>query len=266
LEGKALSEADTRAFGSIQPALPVDQLNRNELITSYLPLVKSVAERFRTELPPSVETDDLVSAGVFGLMDAIDRFDPSLGVKFTTFCTTRLRGAMIDELRALDGVPRAVRLRARSIEESYRTLQERLGRAPTDDELADATGMAVPEMMTIQVQAAGSGPVSLAQTNAQGDELADWALGVLQDKKVPEPSDVLHREEVRKLIRSVVHSLPRLERLVLILYYYEQLTMKQVGEVMSLSESRVCQIHSDVIRRLQLRLKAYKADFFGPAS
>jgi len=246
-------------------ALPSLQ-DRNDQVMRYLPMVRAMAEKLRNELPPAVETDDLVTAGVFGLMDAMKRYDPSQGVKFITFCATRLRGAMIDELRALDMVPRAIRIRARAIEEKYRELESSLQRAPRDEELAEATGLSVHELVVTLEQAAGNAPVSLSQPSATDGDLADWALSVMQDKRAPQPADVVHREEVRKLVQAVVNSLPRLERLVVVLYYYEQLTMKQVGEVLSLSESRVCQIHSDVMHRLQQRLRAHKADFFGPSS
>lgn len=240
--------------------------DRDKLIAQYLPLVRSTAQKFRRSLPPAVETDDLVSAGLFGLMDAIERFDPSIGVKFSIYCAMRLRGAVIDELRALGNVPRAVLIRARTLEATYQALERKLSRAPTDEELARAAGMTLSEMITLQTQAAGTGSLSLAQVNAQGDELADWALNVLTERKVPQPEEVLHREEVRALVRSLIQSLPRMERLVLVLYYYEQLTMKQIGQILSLSESRVCQIHSDVLRRLQLRLHARKSEFFGSST
>jgi len=222
-----------------------------------------VAEKIRSDLPPTVETDDLMSAGIFGLVSAMERFDPSQGVKFSTFCTTRLRGAMLDELRALDVVPRTVRGRAKLIEKRYEKLVRKLNRAPTDEELAEASGMGVKELMTTQQQSAGSGPLSLTSFRKTDGSTSDWALEILQDKKAPEPSTALHREEVRDLVNKVIRSLPRVERLIVLLYYYEQFTMRQVGDVLSLSESRVSQIHSDVIRRLRQRLKAYKEDFFG---
>src|SRR6266487_3293189 len=190
-------------------ANPSDEL-RNQLVENFLPLVKYNAERIWSRLPDGVELDDLISAGVFGLMDAIDAFDVNRGVKFETYCVPRIRGAMLDELRTMDWVPRLVRSKASKLEETRKALEAEPGRPPRPD------------------------------------------------KKAEDPT---HRLQNRDLMRLVTRGLNRNERLIIILYYYEDMTMKEIGATLDLSESRVSQMHSSIVARLQAQLAKRQPEF-----
>ena len=225
---------------------------RTGLIEFYLPLVKYLAERLLTKLPQSVELEDLTSAGVFGLMDAIDGFDMSRGVKFETYCTTRIRGAILDGLRAMDWVPRLVRSKAHKLDEAQRRLEVELGRAPTAREMADKMDIDIEEYDAMVKEARAVTIISLGDRSDDGDEdRALTKIDHLEDKRGPDPIHEISKREVMDLVMKI---LDRRERLILILYYFEELTMREIGLALDLSESRVCQLHSRIIDRLKTHL------------
>lgn len=232
---------------------------RNLLVERYLPLVKYNGERIWARLPEGVELDDLISAGVFGLMDAIDAFDLSRGVKFETYCVPRIRGAMLDELRTMDWVPRLVRSKASKLNEALKTLEAKLGRTPNEVELADHMGMTVPELEKMIVDANAVNLISLNKKWYETDSYKDVReIDILEDKKGEDPTRRIQKAD---LMRLVTKGLNRNERLIIILYYYEELTMKEIGATLDLSESRVSQMHSAIVQRLQSQLGRRRPEF-----
>jgi len=232
---------------------------RNVLIENYLPLVKTVAERLHAKMPKEVELDDLMSEGVFGLMDAIETFDLDRGVKFETFSNRRIKGAILDKLRTLDWVPRLVRSRRHKIEDAYKQFEIKYGRIPTDEELADEMEVTVEEFLDLARSATATGIISLNRKyyETEGSK-AVREIDVLEDGRIEEPDDRMHRQDIREL---VTRGLNQKERLVIILYYYEEMTMKEIGSVLRLSESRVSQMHASILLRLQKQLSARRQDF-----
>ncbi len=232
---------------------------RNRLVERYLPLVKYNGERIWARLPEGVELDDLVSAGVFGLMDAIDAFDLTRGVKFETYCVPRIRGAMLDELRTMDWVPRLVRSKASKLGEATKTLETRLGRHPTELELAEHMQLSVAELEKMMVEASAVNLISLNKKWYETDSYKDVReIDILEDKKGEDPTRRIQKND---LMRLVTKGLNRNERLIIILYYYEELTMKEIGATLDLSESRVSQMHSSIVQRLQLQLGRRRPEF-----
>lgn len=232
---------------------------RNRLVEHYLPLVKYNAERIWSRLPEGVELDDLVSAGVFGLLDAIEAFDLERGVKFETYCVPRIRGAMLDELRTMDWVPRLVRSKASKMEAARKALEARLGRPPRPEELATELGLSLDEFEKHETEASAVGLVSLNKKWYETDSYKDVReIDILEDKKAEDPTRKLQN---RDLMRLVTRGLNRNERLIIILYYYEEMTMKEIGATLDLSESRVSQMHSSIIMRLQQLLSARRPEF-----
>jgi RNA polymerase sigma factor for flagellar operon FliA len=226
---------------------------RNILIERHLPLVRYVAERLLQTLPKSIELDDLTSAGTFGLMDAIDGFDLGRGIKFKTYCTTRIRGSILDELRSQDWVPRLVRLKAHRLDRAYRTLEGQLGREPNAYELAREIGITVEELGVLQVEASPKTVFSLSEKwDDNEDDKEMEKVEVIEDKKGPDPVQTLHQKD---LLEIITRNLTKKERLIIIMYYYEGLTMREIGDIMELTESRVCQIHSNVMSRLKCQLE-----------
>jgi RNA polymerase sigma factor for flagellar operon FliA len=240
---------------------PTNQEMRNRFVEMYLPLVKYNGERIWSRLPEGVELDDLISAGVFGLMDAIDAFDLSRGVKFETYCVPRIRGAMLDELRTMDWVPRLVRSKASKLGEATKTLETRLGRQPTEIELSEHMGLSVQELEKMILEANAVGLISLNKKWYETDSYKDVReIDVLEDKKGEDPTRRVHKND---LMRLVTKGLNRNERLIIILYYYEELTMKEIGATLDLSESRVSQMHSSIVQRLQGQLGRRRPEFSG---
>ena len=232
---------------------------RNQLVENYLPLVKYNAERIWSRLPDGVELDDLISAGVFGLMDAIDAFDVNRGVKFETYCVPRIRGAMLDELRTMDWVPRLVRSKASKLDEARKTLEAALGRPPSADEMASRLGLSLEEFEQLVGEATAVSLVSLNKKWYETDSYKDVReIDILEDKKSEDPT---HRIQNRDLMRLVTRGLNRNERLIIILYYYEDMTMKEIGATLDLSESRVSQMHSSIVARLQSQLSKRRPEF-----
>ena len=235
-----------------------DVVLRNRLMEHYLPLVKSTAERVHRKLPHSVDVDDLASAGVFGLRDAIEGFDLSHGVKFETYCATRVRGAMLDELRSVDWVPRLVRTRATKLERTVRKLEVDLGRQPTDRELAGNLGVSLEQLDDVVRGATAVSIVSLSENWTGEDESSPVSkLEVLADRSQERPSDQLERKDI---LASIAKVLTMKERLIVLLYYFEGMTMRDIGLTLSLSESRVCQLHTRIMDRLREQLGKHKVD------
>ena len=231
---------------------------RNRLVEFYLPLVRYLAERLLSKLPQSVELDDLTSAGVFGLLDAIDGFDLNRGVKFETYCTTRIRGAILDGLRAMDWVPRLVRSKAHRLDDAQKKLEMELGRAPTAREMAEGMGIDPDEYDALVKEASAVTIVSLGDKCDEGDESrALRTIDSLEDKRGVDPIHEIAKKEVMDLVMKV---LSQRERIILILYYYEELTMREIGAALDLSESRVCQLHSRIIERLRTHLQSVRQD------
>lgn len=236
-----------------------DRSLRNRLVERYLPLVKYNGERIWARLPDGVELDDLISAGVFGLMDAIKAYDMSRGVKFETYCVPRIRGAMLDELRSMDWVPRLVRSKASKLNEALRKLEAKLGRSPTEIELSTHMELTVPELEKMIRDANAVGLISLNKKWYETDSYKDVReIDVLEDKKGEDPTKRIQKSD---LMRLVTKGLNRNERLIIILYYYEEMTMKEIGSTLDLSESRVSQMHSAIVQRLQGQLGRRRPEF-----
>ena len=238
-----------------------DKALRNKLMERYFPLVKYNGERIWQRLPDGVELDDLISAGVFGLMDAIDAYDMERGVKFETYCVPRIRGAMLDELRTMDWVPRLVRSKASKLNDARKKLEAKLGRQPTVQEMAEKMEMTVKEVEKMMSDANAVGLISLNKKWYETDSYKDVReIDVLEDKKGEDPTRRIQKND---LMRLVTKGLNRNERLIIILYYYEELTMKEIGATLDLSESRVSQMHSSIVQRLQSQLGRRRTEFGG---
>jgi len=230
-----------------------DEDARNRLLEKYLPIVKYAAERLRAKLPDEVELDDLISTGIFGLMDAIEAYDPRRGVKFETYCAPRIRGAMLDELRSMDWVPRLVRSRAHKLREARQELEAQLGRRPDEKELAKKMRVSMTEFRKLQRDARAVGLVSLSRKWFETDSHKDVReIDVLEDKQSDDPLRAAQRKDLRDF---VTRGLSRAERLIILLYYFEEMTMKEIGDTLDLSESRVSQMHSAILARLRHQLE-----------
>ena len=228
---------------------------REQLILHYSPLVKYVAGRVSVGLPANVEQADFVSSGVFGLIDAIEKFDPERAIKFETYAISRIRGAIIDELRALDWIPRSVRQKARAVERAYATLEVALRRTPNDPEVAAEMGIPLDDLHTIFSQLSLANVVALDELTHGGGEGSDRVslLDTLEDPAADNPVEVAESRELRRLLARAINTLPDREKTVVSLYYYEGLTLAEIGQVLGVTESRVSQIHTKAV--LQLRAK-----------
>ena len=235
-----------------------DECHRNLLMESYLPLVKYTADRIYAKLPDKVELDDLVSAGIFGLMDAIEAFDPERGVKFETYCTPRIRGSILDELRSMDWVPRLVRARVHQLERALRTLEAHLGRVPTDSETAAEMELDMGDFRRLKRDAATTGLVSLSNKVSESDDNDIREIDIINDKKAEDPFIEAQKHDLRDML---INGLARAERLIIILYYYEEMTMKEIGATLDLSEARVSQMHLSLISRLKAQMNTRKREF-----
>jgi RNA polymerase sigma factor for flagellar operon FliA len=233
-----------------------DKALRDRLILTYAPLVKYVAGRIGSGLPAHVDEGDLVSYGLLGLIGAIERFDPERDIKFETYAMARIKGAIIDELRALDWVPRSVRSRAREIERAIADLESRLGRAPTDEEIAKKIGITVDELEDSLTQISRSSIAALDElwtiSGEGGDQVS--LLDTIEDTEGPDPQTELAQTELREALGESIARLPEREKLVITLYYYEELTLREIGEVLGVTESRVSQLHTKAILRLKAHL------------
>lgn len=230
---------------------------RETLIQNYLYLVRYVAGKMAMSVPPSVEIDDLVSAGVVGLIDAIGKYDPGRDTKFETYAVSRIRGAIVDDLRSLDWVPRSVRRKARMVEEAYSQLENELGRAASDDEISRKLNMSVHDFRTTVEEIVSAGLLSLDDfVGNQDGERTTRIIDLVCSKDGISPSAPLEAEEMKEILANAIMNLPDKERTVVALYYYEDMTLKEIGRTLGVSESRISQIHTKAMLRLRGRLRA----------
>ncbi len=232
---------------------------RERLILHYSPLVKYVAGRVGVGLPPNIEQADLVSYGIFGLIDAIEKFDLSRSIKFETYAISRIRGAIIDELRAIDWIPRSVRFKAREVERAYATLEASLHRTPSEAEVAAELGISLGELHQLFSQVSFVNVLALDELLGSGGERGDKvSLGdTLEDTRAEDPVAAFESEETKYLLARAINLLPEREKIVVTLYYYEGLTLAEIGQVLGVTESRICQMHTKAV--LQLRAKLNEA-------
>ena len=228
---------------------------RNRLVVHYSPLVKYVAGRLSAGLPHNIEQADLVSYGMFGLMDAIGKFDPDRGNKFETYAMSRIRGSIIDELRSIDWVPRSLRAKARAVEKAYTKLEHELLRTPSDTEVAEELGTTEPELQEVFAQISFFGLVALEETLSVGSDRSESVtLGDTIPDPGPGPSGAFEVEETKHILAQAINRLPEREKFVLTLYYYESLTLGEIGGILGITESRVCQIHTKAVIQLRSKL------------
>ena len=233
-----------------------EQSLRERLILHYSPLVKYVAGRVGVGLPPNIEQADLVSYGIFGLIDAIEKFDLARAIKFETYAISRIRGAIIDELRAIDWIPRSVRYKAREVEKAYASLEAKLHRTPTEPEVAAEMEITLDELHTIFSRVSFVNVVALDELlNVGGDKGDKLSLvDTLEDTKAEDPVAAFESEETKYLLAKAINHLPEREKIVVTLYYYEGLTLAEIGQVLGVTESRICQMHTKAVLQLRGRL------------
>jgi RNA polymerase sigma factor FliA len=237
-----------------------DSTARDQLILNYSPLVKYVAGRLASSLPQTVDTADLISYGIFGLIDAIEKFDPGRAIKFETYAISRIKGAIIDELRAMDWVPRSVRSRAREIEASYVALENALRRVPSDREVADHMGISLKEFQDILAKLSYTSVVSFEELWVGGErDEGQNAIGSIKDDTAEDPVAIFESGEIKEILAGAIDKLPERERTVIALYYYEGLTLKEIGQVLGVTESRVSQLHTKAVLRLRAKLHSVHA-------
>jgi RNA polymerase sigma factor for flagellar operon FliA len=230
---------------------------REQLILHFAPLVKYVASRVGTGLPASVEQADLVSYGMFGLIDALEKFDLARAIKFETYAIPRIRGAIIDELRSLDWVPRSVRFKAREVEKAYAELEGRLKRAPTEREIAAHLGMTAEELHDVVTQISFVSVMALDELVSSGSERGESLslLDTLADSGAADPASGVEAQETRAMLASAINALSEREKLVITLYYFEGLTLAEIGDVLGVTESRICQIHTKAVGQMRRRVR-----------
>jgi RNA polymerase sigma factor for flagellar operon FliA len=226
---------------------------REAYVLRYAPLIHFIANRMAMRLPPSVSKEELVSAGIVGLLDAIDKFDAALGNQFKTYAEHRIRGAMLDELRKMDWFPRSVRKSMQKVEEAVLALRSRLGREPEDLETAQEMGVGIEEYFRIIHRGAGAGLLNIEELLAEGGGARLNGQGL----EGASPLDELKVKEVKQVVAGALRSLSEMEQKVISLYYYDELTLKEIAEVFQLTESRICQIHSKAIMRLRTKLRVF---------
>ena len=229
---------------------------RDKLIVQYSPLVKYVAGRVGVGLPRNVEQADLASFGVFGLIDAIEKFDPERGYKFETYAIARIKGAILDELRSIDWVPRSVRSKARNLERAMAKLESENHRAPSDAEVAEEMGITENQLQTTLSQISFVGVAALDEMLSGGDRGESVTLGDTVADQGAGPMGVFEVEEMRQILADSINRMPEREKIVLTLYYYEGLTLAEIGRVLGVTESRVCQIHTKAVLHLKARMAA----------
>jgi len=235
---------DYRSTGSRQA--------KDKILAEYASLARYTAQRLAINLPPEVELGDLIGAGVFGLIKAVESFDPDREVRFETFATWKIRGAILDHLREVDWVPRSVRQKTRELQGAYARLSNILGRTPYDDEVAEHLGLDLPEFESLLSEIAPTTIVSMDEPLGHDDDGHPVLISdAVEDPEAQQPFEERSREEVKEILKEAIVRLPEKEKLVLALYHYEELTFKEIGKVLKLTESRVCQIHSKAIVKLR---------------
>jgi RNA polymerase sigma factor for flagellar operon FliA len=229
---------------------------RDELIVNYSPLVKFVAGRVAVGLPANVEQSDLVSYGVFGLINAIERFEPDRGFKFETYAIPRIKGAILDELRSMDWVPRSVRAKARSVERAIAKLEADYGRSPSDEEVAVELEITVDDLHSVLTDISHAGITALDELMGRGDRGDSVTLGDTLADSGAGPGGQYEVQEMRQIIAGSINRMAEREKIVLTLYYYEGLTLAEIGKVLGVTESRVCQIHTKAVLNLRSKIQA----------
>ncbi len=232
---------------------------RDILIKQYAPLVKYVAGKISVGMPQNVDFDDLVGFGVFGLFDAVEKYDPEKHVKFKTYAVTRIRGAIFDELRSIDWVPRSVRQKTREIEDTVQTLEADLGRSASDSEIAKAMNMSLEQYNQMILKVRGTSILSLNDVWFTGDDSDKVSIqDSIESPSSLQPESIAEKDEIRRVIVQAINELPDKEKKVLVLYYYEDLTLKEIGKVLEVTESRISQLHTKAIMRLRSKLTNVK--------
>ncbi len=236
---------------------------RDKIIRKYMPLVKYVAGKVSIGLPSSMEFDDLVGFGQFGLLDAINKYDLDKKVKFKTYAVTRIRGAIIDEMRQLDWVPRSVRQKSREIEDVISSLESRLSRPATDEEIAREMNISVEDYQHTVMKISGTSVLSLNDVWYSGDDSDHLSIGdSIESPQSLNPDVQVEREEIRKVIIQAINELPEKEKMVIVLYYHEDLTFKEIGQVLEVSESRISQLHANANLHLRAKLTNFRKGIF----
>ncbi len=238
----------------------IDKRTKEKLILEYAPLIKFIAQKIAVRLPSNIEFDDLVSSGVIGLMDAIDKYDPTRDNKFKTYAEFRIRGAILDELRAQDWVPRSVREKAKQLERTHVRLEQQLGRLPTEDELTKELNVSKEEYYDLLNQVKSVSILSLDEAGSFNSTDRKSILSLLESCKIPSPLQQLNLKAVKEVVTKAIESLPEKQRLVLSLYYYEDLNLKEIGDVLEVTESRVSQLHTQAVFCLRRKLKVHFED------
>jgi RNA polymerase sigma factor for flagellar operon FliA len=235
--------------------------NREEMILKYTPLIKYIAHRLAMRLPPHISVEDLMSAGVIGLMDALNKFDPEKKVQFKTYAEFRIKGAMLDELRSLDWVSRSVRQKAAQLEKACQTLEKKRGRAAEDEEVAEEMGLSLDGYYNLVNEVNGVFLLDIENVRHKIPKLPEEDLiNLLIDDQEKQPLHLLGLEELKKVLAEAIEELTPKEKTVISLYYYEELTLKEIGEVMGFTESRICQVHAKAILKLRTKIRSYMRD------
>ena len=234
---------------------------REKMIEKYTPLIKYIANRMALRLPPHISADDLFGVGAIGLLDALDKFAPNKKVQFKTYAKIRIKGAMLDELRSLDWVSRSVRQNAAHIEKTYRALENKKGRSVEDDEVAEEMGISLDDFYKLLNASQGVSLLDIDSVRMKFSKVPKEDLfDLIMDEKENNPLQLLDLEELKKVLTQAIEGLPPKEKTVITLYYYEELTLKEIGEVLNYTESRICQIHTKAILKLRSKLKYYLKD------
>lgn len=239
---------------------------REEIILRYAPLVKYMAGRIAVSIPPTVEFEDLVHYGIIGLIDAIEKFDLAQNTKFKTYATQRIRGAIFDELRQIDWIPRSTRQKSKELEVVYANLEYKLGRAATDEEVAAELGIDIKELNQLILEVSGTTLLSLDDICPISNDEEMSLMDTLEGPISKTPEAITEKEEAKQLLVEAIEKLPQREREVIALYYYEELTLKEIGEVLNITESRVSQLHTKIILRLRGYLSKHRIAFRGVIS
>ncbi|MBN2298009.1 MAG: FliA/WhiG family RNA polymerase sigma factor [Deltaproteobacteria bacterium] len=244
------------AFPDLTEEQKLNPKIRAKVINEFSPLIKYIASRIAIRLPPHIDLNDLINAGVIGLIDAIEKFDASKQIKFKTYAEFRIRGAILDELRSMDWVPRSVRQKARKVEDAYARLEYNLGRPASDEEVAQEMEIDIDSFHKLLSETASVSLLSLDDLGEDDSDLSKRNLleYIMQDEK-DWPSHKIRYAEVRDMVAQAIQSLPEKERMVISLYYYDELTMKEIGQVLKFTESRVSQIHTKAILRLRSKMQ-----------
>ncbi len=230
---------------------------KEQIVLEHTPLIRYIVNRIAVRLPSHIDLDDLHNTGVIGLMDAIEKYDPDKNCKFKTYAEFRIKGAILDQLRSLDGVPRSVRQKSRKLERAYGEVEQRLGRTATEDEVADSLGLQIERFHELLNQVRGISLVNLEEVrgnHSDADRSGSFA-DIIEDVNSENPFASLKVLETKHVISDTIGALPEKERLVISLYYYEDLNMKEIGNILGITESRVCQIHTKAVLRLRSKLK-----------